>query len=97
MSELISTAVVTTDRPERWRKQLAAHFARKVEVQEGRDGTLMTLGAGRCRMSDGDGALLLEVRAADEAARDRVADVVGGHLERFAAREGLVVRWQHGG
>ena len=96
MTQITSTALVATDRPERWRKQLAAHFARKVEVQDVVDGTLVTVGAGRCRMADRDGALLLEVHAADEASRDRLEDVVGGHLERFAVREGLVVTWQRG-
>ena len=95
MTELRSNAVVATDRPERWITQLASHLGRKAEVREEPDGAVvLVLGESSCRMSGGDAALRLAAAAPDDEALTRVERVVGGHLERFAAGEGLTVTWQ---
>ena len=94
MTELRSNAAVATGRPERWIKQLASHLGRKAEVREDADGAVvLLLGGGTCRMRGDDTQLHLAVAAPDEQALTRVEQVVGSHLERFAAAEGLVVRW----
>jgi hypothetical protein len=41
----------------------------------------------------GDGVLTLLATGDDEESVARVRDVLGGHLERFAQREDLSVRW----
>jgi uncharacterized protein len=97
MSELRSTATVQTDRSERWIKQLASHLGRKAEVREEADGAqVLVLAGGSCRMSGDDAVLRFAATAPDEEALHRVEGVVGGHLERFASAEGLVVRWERG-
>jgi uncharacterized protein len=94
---LRSTAVVPTDVPDRYAKQLLAHLGRKagVEPVEGEPN------AGRLMLSAGTGIvrprgdhLVLEALAADEASLALVEDVLGRHLERFGARRELVVSWQ---
>src|SRR4051794_25319988 len=88
-----SVADVATERGERWRKQLVSHFGHKVDVTEDGDATVLHLAGGNCRLSCDDEALHLAASAPDEATLSRVCEVVGGHLERFAAKEGLRVVW----
>ena len=90
-----STATVETDRCDRWIKQLRSHLGRKAEVSQDDDGaTVLLLAGGRCRMHGDDSTLRFDASAPDEYALARIETVIGGHLERFAADEGLVVRWQ---
>lgn len=95
---LRSTATVTTERSSRWIKQMNSHLGRKAEVREIPDGgRLLLLAGGSCAMTGDDTTLRLAAEAPDEAALERVQAVVGGHLERFAAAEGLAVQWQRNG
>ncbi|MFD8754989.1 DUF2218 domain-containing protein [Kitasatospora sp. NPDC059577] len=90
----VSTARVTTDRPGRYAKQLAAHMGRKIETsysEETGRGTLV-FGAGTATLEAQPDALLLTV----EGERDKLPgleDVVGRHLVRFGSRDELVVEW----
>ncbi|WP_030462968.1 DUF2218 domain-containing protein [Kitasatospora sp. NRRL B-11411] len=90
-----STARVTTDRPARYAKQLAAHMGRKVpaEWSEETGRGSLAFGAGRAELTAEDGALLLAVEGA-EGNLDQLEDVVGRHLVRFGTRDELVVAWQ---
>jgi enamine deaminase RidA (YjgF/YER057c/UK114 family) len=94
---LHSTAVVVTDAPARYAKQLLAHLGRKntVEMIDGAPDAgrlLFAYGTGTVRPEDG--RLVLVAVAADADALARVEDVLGRHLERFGARRELVVTWQ---
>lgn len=94
---LVSVAVVSTDSPARYAKQMLAHLGRKVQVEPVPDEPDP---AGRLVFAYGVGTVLpgvanLELRAtaADAEALARVQDVLGRHLERFGARRELVVTW----
>lgn len=91
--DAVVTASIATTVPERYAKQLAAHLGRRSEVREDPAGRTIVLTDGRCRLQAYDDRLELEVRAPTTAAADRVADVVGRHLERFGRRSGLQVQW----
>ena len=95
----LSTARVSTDRPSRYGKQLAAHMGRKITatwdetVQTGsltfdREGAT----TGVVGLSCHDGVLQLDL-AADDEHLERLEQVTGIHLARFGAKEGLVVSW----
>ena len=95
----LSTARVSTDRPSRYGKQLAAHMGRKITatwdetVQTGsltfdREGAA----TGVVELSCHDGVLQLDL-AADDEHLERLEQVTGIHLARFGAKEGLVVSW----
>ena len=94
-----STARVSTDRPSRYGKQLAAHMGRKITTtwddasQTGsltfdREGAV----TGVVELSCHDDILQLDL-AADDAHLERLEQVTGIHLARFGAKEGLVVSW----
>lgn len=97
-SSLRSTADVATDRPERYAKQLVAHLGRKTEMVAERGGHTMHFPPDRGVAATGfigtaDGAVRLEVDAADPESLATVQDVLGRHLEKFGAKDGLEVVW----
>ena len=95
----LSTARVSTDRPSRYGKQLAAHMGRKItsswdETAQTGSLTFDREGAatGVVRLSCRDGVLQLDLAAEDEHL-ERLEQVTGIHLARFGAKEGIVVNW----
>ncbi|MDH6116263.1 DUF2218 domain-containing protein [Kitasatospora sp. GAS204B] len=90
----ISTALVATDRPARYLKQLVSHLGHKADTALAGDsrGTV-TLGAGSCVLTASSDGLRLIATAADPEGLARVQDVVARHLVRFATQEELDVRW----
>jgi uncharacterized protein len=97
---LTSTAVIATDAPARYAKQLLSHLGRKAAV-EGAAGVpdggrlVFAYGAGVVRPAAGE--LVLEAVAADAESLARVEDVLARHLLRFGLRAGLTVSWQRAG
>ena len=94
-----STAVVATDAPERYAKQLLAHLGRKntVETIGGvRQGGRLVFTYGTATVRPEDNQLVLEAAAEDPASLAHVEDVLARHLERFGAKRELVVTWQRG-
>jgi uncharacterized protein len=94
MSDRLSaSAIVPTDVPARYLKQLVAHLGRKAEVQPEPQGQRLVFGAGSCLLAEVNGALRLEATAETREELQRVEEVVGRHLERFGQRDRLVVAW----
>jgi hypothetical protein len=89
-----STALVVTDRPARYGKQLVAHLGRRNggEWSDAEERGFIVLGAGRAEVSCTPGGLRLSVTAEGEDL-PRLEDVVGRHLVRFGTRDELQVRW----
>ncbi len=104
----VSTAVVATDRPDRYAKQLAAHLARRLDTtwDDATRRGVVRFDGGRCDLLAGDDGLHLELvadapdptQAASAPASTelvtRMEDVVGRHLVRFGTRDELVVAWR---
>ena len=95
---MMSTAVVVTDSPSRYAKQLLSHLGHKVTVEPLAD---QPAPAGRLVFAYGTGtvvpqggALVLEAAAADAESLARVKDVMQRHLEKFGARRELIVSWE---
>jgi hypothetical protein len=96
------TALVATDAPGRWAKQLASHLGRpgRMAVEETDRGARLSMVfdgvEASCLMDTATATdvLGLHVSAGDDAALDRMAQVVGSHLERFGAKAGLTVDWR---
>lgn len=89
-----SEAVVATDRPERYGKQLVAHLSRRHggEWSEADQEGWIQLGAGRAELRCGPDGLRLSVEA-EPTELPVLEDVVGRHLVRFGSRDELHVRW----
>lgn len=86
---------MATDRPERYAKQLAGHWARKGTTEEADDATIIRFDSGqRVVMRPMPGMLEIEASVPDDEDPLRFAEVVKNHLERFAQRDELNVVWQ---
>lgn len=96
------TALVSTDAPARWAKQLASHLGRpgRMAVVETGSGPRLTMAfdgvEASCLLDTATTphVLALHASAGDRAALDRMTQVVGSHLERFGAKAGLTVDWR---
>lgn len=86
-------AVVATDKASRYLQALCGHFQRKVDATWDARAGDVTFPFGRCTMRADGAALHLAVAADSADAFDRVREVVGGHLERFAVHDALRVTW----
>ena len=96
---LKSTAVVATDAPERYAKQLLAHLGRKntVETIAGvHQGGRLVFTYGTATVRPEDNQLVLEAAAEHVASLAHIEDVLRRHLLRFGAKRELVVTWQRG-
>lgn len=90
-----STARVATDRPDRYGKQLATHMSRRHGgewIPESGSGW-MQLGSGKATVTAETNTLVLEVTASDPGEIEGLESVVGRHLAKFGAKDGLVVSW----
>jgi hypothetical protein len=93
---LTSRADVATDAPARYAKQLVSHLGRRLEGSVDEDSGVgrLTGPAFAVTLEPAGSALVLEASAEDAEGLDRITDVVGSHLQRFAAStEELTVAW----
>ncbi|MDF5753283.1 DUF2218 domain-containing protein [Spongiactinospora sp. TRM90649] len=88
-----STANVTTDRPERYLKQLCSHLGRKIQADHTETEGLLTFAYGQCELTAHPGSLALRAAAPTPDDLDKVEDVVARHLARFGDRDELTVTW----
>lgn len=91
--QLNARADVATDNPARYAKQLVSHLGRKLEWTTDGPTSTAQIGDGTAQIVVGEGVLTLLAEAPDTENLDRVKDVLGRHLERFGARNELVVSW----
>jgi hypothetical protein len=88
-----STATVSTQRADRYVKQLLSHMGRKAGVVAEGDGHRLTLSTGSCIVIAHPDEIELIATADSEPALRTVEDVVARHLERFGNRDELHVAW----
>ena len=87
--------VMSTDRPERYAKQLVKHWSARgpvsdedgALVQRWTDGRVITL-------RPGDGFLEVHVSVSEGEDAAQFSHVVAEHLERFGRRDELHVEWE---
>jgi hypothetical protein len=89
-----STALVPTDRAERYAKQLLSHLGRhdNLRVTESGD-QVLDFSAGSCVVAAEPGGVRLTAEAEDAEKLAVVEDVVGRHLVRFGEKDELAVTW----
>ena len=93
---------MSTDRPSRYGKQLAAHMGRKITTTWDEDSGTGSLEFNREGPTTGvvelscDGEVLVLRLSATDEHLERLEEVVGIHLARFGAKQGMVVRWERG-
>ncbi|MFF2315313.1 DUF2218 domain-containing protein [Arthrobacter sp. NPDC058097] len=93
MSDCRSTALVRTDTPERYAKQLASHLGRRAQVIDEPAGLRIVFEAGECLLQTRTGVLVLKAQADSEPNLETVMRVIAVHLERFGQSNELRVGW----
>ena len=87
-----------TDRPERYAKQLAGHWARKGSAGEEGGATVIRFDSGQVvELRAEPGVLRIATSVPEGGDADRFAEVVKAHLERFGQRDELEVVWETAG
>lgn len=91
-----SEARIALDQPARYLGQLCKHFAHKLPVtlEEARGSIAFPMGT--CRLEAAEGLLLLRAKADGAEALERLQEVVGRHLLRFAFRAPPAIDWRPG-
>lgn len=85
---------MTTERPERYAKQLAGHWARKGSAGEEDGATVIRFDTGQVVVLRAEPGVLRIEASVPDADADRFAQVVKEHLERFGQRDELDVTWE---
>lgn len=88
-----SKAEVATGHASRYLQQLCKHFAHKLPVTFDPAQGRIEFSIGTCQLAAGPGLLTMQAEAEDETSLAQLEQVVASHLERFAFREELKVRW----
>ncbi len=89
-----SLAHVQTTNASRYLVQLCKHFAHKIKVEYDTRNGRASFPFGSCTMTADEAQLILQCDGNDEAALERIQDIVQTHLEGFAFREKPSIVWQ---
>ncbi len=96
---LTSQARVPTARADRYAKQLCSHAASQTPHAQWTPphGVIeFPDGMGTCRLTAQPDCLVLVLHAANPTDLTRLQQIVGGNIQRFAARDNLTVQWHPG-
>ena len=88
-----SETAIQTPAAKRYLSQLCKHFAHRIPASATDDAGRIEFPAGLCLLQAAADRLTLRVEAEDEAGLSQVEETVVRHLERFAFRETLEIRW----
>lgn len=91
-----SDARVATEMATRYLGQICKHFEHRRKVEYAADFTSgrIEFEIGVCTLRAEPGLLMLHAEAPDDAALERLQDVVVRHLDRFAFRDKPDIGWQ---
>ena len=88
-----ASALVNTERPERYLKQLVSHFGAKINTELDGDRGSLTFDFGSCALQARQDGLALQATAESADDLERLTDVVARHLIRFGSKDELIVDW----
>lgn len=93
MSSLTATTRIHTSKADGYLSQLCKHFGHKISVDQLDDTAVFHFTGGTVTAhSDGEN-LTFNVHANTSDRLQKIAQIIGSHLERFAFRENLTVTW----
>lgn len=89
---IISTLSLNTDRARDYLQQLCNHFAKRVPVENDTDTARVILPIGTCDLAASQTAISAQILTCSDHV-DRMEEVFGGWIERFAFRENPNLTW----
>lgn len=91
---IIVTTTAHTASASKYLQQLCKHFAHKVPAEWDSEKGEVSFPFGFCRMDATDSCLTIRCEAEKDQTMARMTGVIDDHIERFAWREELKLRWQ---
>ncbi|MEP3047986.1 MAG: DUF2218 domain-containing protein [Roseibium sp.] len=90
---LVATTTVQTASASKYLQQLCKHFAHKVPAKWDTEQGEVTFPAGFCRMDAASDRLTIRCEADEDRKISQMKSIIDNHIERFAWREKLKLRW----
>lgn len=87
------TGRALTTRPGRYLKQLCSHLSEKLEVTASAEEGTVVFETAITTLTVREGSLEVAITGAEDLHVFRSMGIVAGHLEKFCAKEQLVVQW----
>ena len=90
-----SSTTIKTQKASGYLQQLCKHFSHKIEVKfDGQDGWI-EFAFGRAELRADEDVLTLVANSQNPENLDKLKKVLASHLERFAFRESLKIKWEN--
>lgn len=93
MAEAIAT--IATPNASKYMQAMCKHWSHKLEAEFDAVRGRVNFDVAAAHFAAAADRLVVTIAAPDAATRDRIADVVARHLQRFAFREPLGIDWVH--
>jgi len=90
-----SSTTIKTQKASGYLQQLCKHFSHKIEVKfDGQDGWI-EFAFGRAELRADESVLSMVANSQNPENLDKLKKVLASHLERFAFRESLKIKWEN--
>jgi len=90
-----SSTTIKTQKASGYLQQLCKHFSHKIEVKfDGQDGWI-EFAFGRAELRADESVLTMVANSQNPENLDKLKKVLASHLERFAFREDLKIKWEN--
>lgn len=88
-----ATTHVQTPKATGYLGQLCNHFGHKISVDRSEDTAVFHFADGLVTAQADGNTLVFDAQAETSAQLEKIEQIIGSHLERFAFRENLTVTW----
>ncbi len=91
---LESIAVIDSTKASIYLKKFCRHFSHKLPTEFDDNHGYVAYPSGSCNLTAKDGQLIFKLQSENNELIAKLEDVVARHMERFAFRDEIKVRWQ---
>ena len=90
-----SSTTIKTQKASGYLQQLCKHFSHKIEVKFDAQSGWIEFAFGRAELIADENVLTLVANSQNPENLDKLKKVLASHLERFAFRERLKIKWEN--
>ena len=90
-----SSTTIKTQKASGYLQQLCKHFSHKIEVQFDAQAGWIEFAFGRAELRADENMLTMVANSQNPENLDKLKKVLASHLERFAFREDLKIKWEN--
>ena len=90
-----SSTTIKTQKASGYLQQLCKHFCHKIEVKFNGQAGWIEFAFGRAELRADESVLTMVANSQNPENLDKLKKVLASHLERFAFRESLKIKWEN--